>query len=94
MKIKIILYTTPMNERRICFYNANRYSDSEVRSLIQSGNTSSQKDLLDMLFDSMGFLGEVVECIMNSSDIVEATPDNDDDDVKIHADCADDKYIN
>lgn len=92
MKIKMILYTTPMNEHRICFYNANRYSDSEVRSLIQSGNTSSQKDLLDMLFDSMGFLGEVVECIMNSSDIVEAAPD--DDDVKIHVDYADDKYIN
>lgn len=92
MKIKMILYTTPMNERRICFYNANRYSDSEVRSLIQSGNTNNQKDLLDMLFDSMAFLGEVVECIMNSSDIVEATPD--DDDVKIHVDYSDDIYMN
>ena len=92
MKIKMILYVTPTNERRICFYNSDRYSDSEVRSLIQSGNTNSQKDLLDMLFDSMGFLGEVVECIMNSSDIVEAAPD--DDDVKIHVDYSDDKYMN
>lgn len=103
MKVQMVLYfskdrqTDEESAKRICFYNADRYSTKEVESIIMNKSFEDKKEILDMTFENMEFLAEVMGAVAEGASVklvedrmFEADDDTPSDAISI----TDDKYIN
>lgn len=88
----MILYTNQKDEKRICFYNSDKYSTDEIQNLLETKKSLDSPEVIDISFDSMKFLGEIFECIASNAPLSKA--DKADDTNPLEFNFTDDKYVN